>query len=982
MRGFCFRLLVFITLLLPFVGSAQTGKMVTVKGLVTAVEDSSPLIGVSVIAGPTIGVTTLVDGTYAINVSAGTTLVYEYIGYEPVEFLVPSSATEIVHNVIMKSDALGIDDVVVVAYGVRKKGTIAGSVTTVKAEKINSVPAASFDQALQGNTPGLTVLSNTGEPNAPAVFQIRGVNSINSGTEPLFIMDGISISAGDFSAINPNDIESVSVLKDASSTSIYGARAANGVIVITTKRGKLSEKAAVSYRMQLGMSSIAHGEWDIMNTAERLAYERELGILGDKNVAALSGIDIDWRDMVFRDNAPLRSYEVTVSGATPVVNYFVSANYFRQEGIALGSDFRRYSVRTNLSAKATSWLNIGTNTMMGYEDIEEAQADSYATNTPISASRFMMPYWDPYKKDGSIAALGDEREGWLGTGQNPLEWHDNNAMESERYKVLSSLYAEIKPIEGLTLKTLGGVDFTYMPNSIFSNPSYLPNYGSGMVGRSSDSAFNLTWTNTANYVMDINDDHSFNFLLGHEYINNEAAGFSTTAIGQNNDKLLTLSSATTPRMPSDYYESTAYLSFFGRVDYNFKNKYYADFSLRGDSSSKFGASSRWAAFWSVGLMWNVRNEKFMEDLKWLTNAQVKFSTGTTGNSAIPPYDHLALVSAGPSYDGQGGLAPAIAGNENLTWESTWATNFGISLGFWNRLNVNVELYNKETTNLLMEVPLSYTVSGFKSRWDNVGAITNRGAEFDFNVDAIRTRDFTWNLSANVSYNQNRVKELYNGLDSFVMATTGLRLEVGRPLGEFYLNEYAGVNPANGDALWYTKDGEITNVMLEEDKVVMNKSFHAPWQGGFGTSVSWKGLSVSALFSWVADRWMINNDRYFDESNGTFTSYNQSNKLLYDRWKKPGDVVEIPRHGVITQIDSHLLEDASFLRLKNLTVSYSLPSSILKRTHFFEAARIYVQGQNLLTFTDFTGMDPESNRNMYAAQYPMSRQFTFGLEVTF
>ena len=980
MRGFCFKLLVFITLLLPFVGSAQTGKMVTVKGLVTAVEDSSPLIGVSVIAGPTIGVTTLVDGTYAINVSAGTTLVYEYIGYEPVEFLVPSSTTEIVHNVIMKSDALGIDDVVVVAYGVRKKGTIAGSVTTVKAEKINSVPAASFDQALQGSTPGLTVLSSTGEPSAAASFQIRGVNSINSGTDPLFILDGISISADDFSAINPNDIESVSVLKDASSTSIYGARAANGVVVITTKRGKISEKAAVSYRMQLGFSAMAHGEWNIMNTAERLQYEQELGILGGKNIEALSAIDIDWRDVVFNKTAPLRSYEVSVSGATPVVNYFVSGSYYRQEGIAVGSDFKRYSIRTNLSAKATNWLTIGTNTMMGYEEIQEANEGEYTTVTPISASRFMMPYWDPHRSDDSIASIADGS--WLGSNENPLEWLANNPMETEKYKVFSTLYAEVKPIEGLTLKTQGGVDFTHMPTSMFSNPSYITNNGSGTVGRSSNAVFNLTWTNTANYVMDINDDHSFNFLVGHEFVNSQAEGFSVMAVGQNNDKLLNLSSATTPRMPSDYYSSSAYLSFFGRAEYNFQNKYYADFSLRGDSSSKFGASSRWAAFWSVGLMWNARNEDFLKDVSWLTNAQAAFSIGTSGNSSIPPYDHFALSSAGPSYDGQGGLAPATVGNEDLTWETTRATNLALHLGFWNRLNVDVEVYHKETFNMLMLVPLSYSTSGFSSRWDNVGALVNKGVEVSLNADVIRTEDVTWNLSANVSYNNNKITELYNGLDSFEMSNTGLRLDVGRPYGEFFLNQYAGVNPANGDALWYTKDGEVTNEMLEEDKVLTGKSFNAPWQGGFGTSVRWKGLSLSAQFSWVADRWMINNDRFFDESNGTFVSNNQSNKLLYDRWKKPGDIVEIPRHGIATQIDTHLLEDASFLRLKNLTLSYALPASVLKKTQFFEAARIYVQGQNLLTFTSFSGMDPESDTNYYAAQYPLSRQFTFGLEVTF
>lgn len=981
MRKNCFKLLTLITLFLPSLGFAQNGELVTVKGIVTAEEDNSPLIGVSVIAGPTIGVITLVDGTYAISVSAGTSLVYQYIGYETVEFVVPaSSGKEIVHDVVMKSAALGIDDVVVVAYGVRKKGTIAGSVATVKAEKINSVPAASFDQALQGNAPGLTVLSVSGEPSAPATFAIRGVNSINSGTAPLFILDGMPISSQDFSSISPNDIESVSVLKDASSTSIYGARAANGVVVITTKRGKISDKATISYRMQLGFGSMAHGNWDMMNTSERLMYEEELGILGDKNVAALSQIDIDWRDVVYNTTAPLRSYEVSVSGASPIVNYFVSTSYYRQEGIAAGSDFSRYNVRANLSAKATDWLSIGTQTMMSLEDIEQAQSGRYTTVTPISASRVMLPYWSPYKEDGSIASLEDGT--WLGTNQNPMEWMDNNSMEIKKYKIISNLYAEVKPVEGLTLKTFGGVDFTYSPTVVRSNASYIPNMGSGTVIRRADDLFSLTWTNTANYLFDIDNVHSFNFLLGHEFVDTETAGFTAESVGHNNDKLLNLSSGTIPRMPSDFYESSAFLSFFGRGEYNYMGKYYADFSVRGDSSSKFGQSSRWAAFWSVGLMWNARSEEFLKDISWLTNAQVAFSTGTTGNSAIPPYDHMALSSGAPSYAGQGGIAPVIAGNDDLTWEQTWSTNLGFHLGFWNRLNVNLELYNKVTSDMLMAVPLSYTVSGFRSRWDNVGSMVNRGAEFDFNVDVIRTKNFSWNVSANISYNYNEITELYNGLDSFEISDSSLRLQVGRPLGEFFINEYAGVNPINGDALWYDRDGNIVNEMLEADRVLTGKSYHAPWQGGFGTVVSWKGISLSAQFSYVGDRWMINNDRFFDESNGTFASGNQSNKLLYDRWKKPGDITEIPRHGIPTEFDSRLLEDASFLRLKNLTISYTLPASLLKKTHFFESARIFAQGQNLITITKFTGMDPEFAGGYYGAQYPLSRQFTFGLEITF
>jgi hypothetical protein len=283
--------------------------------------------------------------------------------------------------------------------------------------------------------------------------------------------------------------------------------------------------------------------------------------------------------------------------------------------------------------------------------------------------------------------------------------------------------------------------------------------------------------------------------------------------------------------------------------------------------------------------------------------------------------------------------------------------------------------------MLMEVPEPYSTSGFGYYWDNVGVMVNQGVEMNVTGALISTKDFVWSVNANFSYNHNEIVELYNGVQEYERSGTNTKLVVGHSLGEFYINRYAGVNPANGDALWYTKDGELTTELRDEDKVLIGKSYLAPWQGGFGTALSWKGLSLTAQFSWVADRWMINNDRYFDESNGRFASYNQSRRLL-DRWQKPGDVTDIPRHGVYTEFDSRLLEDASFLRLKNLMLSYSLPERLITRSRVMRGLRIYAQAQNLFTFTRFSGLDPEGTSNIYAAQYPMARQFTFGIDITF
>lgn len=954
---------------------------VKVSGVITSAEDGLPIIGAAVIVGPGVGVSADFDGNYSIEVAPGTELTFTSIGFVDAKVTVPQGET-FIYDVVLQVESMVLEDAVVIAYGVRKKGTIAGSVSTVKSDKLESVPTAAFDQALQGQVAGLTVLANSGEPSASASITIRGTNSINSGTAPLYILDGVAISASDFNTINPADIESMSVLKDASSTSIYGARAANGVIVITTKRGRDMERPNITYRTQMGVSQLAHGNWDLMNTAERIQYEKEIGFTEGKNYDLLSKINVNWLDVVYNEAALLQNHELAVSGANETTNYYISGGYHNQEGIALGSNFERYSLRFNFDHRMSKWLKMGANTMYNYQNIEQADEGAYSLLTPISAARFMLPYWNPYRVDGTMASINDGS--WKGQGQNPIEWLENNPLTYKKYKTISTLYAEVKPMSNLTLKSQFGLDFSHVTGLSLSYPSYAPNLGDGYASRNSSDAVNLSITNTANYQFDLEDEHFFTILLGQEGIKYHYENFGVATRGQTNDKLTDVGTGTratswNSTAASDY----SYLSFFGRGEYNFQDRIYADFSVRADGSSRFGKSGRWATFWSSGVMWNLRNEAFAQEYRdWLTTAQVAVSTGTSGNSSIPNYEHLALVGGGPDYVGNAGVAPIQPGNPDLGWEKLWTTNLALHLGFWSRLNVDLELYNKLTTNMLMQVPQSYATSGgFGYKWSNVGGMVNRGAELNISGSIIETNDFIWSANANISYNYNKITELYNGVTEYELANTNTKLVVGHSIGEFYINRYAGVNPANGDALWYTKDGKLTNQLNDEDKVLIGKSYIAPWQGGFGTSLSWKGLSLSAQFSYVLDRWMINNDRYFDESNGRFASYNQSSRLL-DRWKEPGDITDIPRHGVYTEFDSRLLENASFLRLKNLMLSYSMPRELLKKSGFIQGVRLYVQGQNLWTLTGFSGLDPESSSNVYQAQYPMSKQYTFGLDITF
>ena len=610
MRKSILLFVLFALLNIPLMLFAQSGYKV--KGHVVSAEDNEPMVGVSILEkGTTNGVITDIDGNYTLEIkgTASATLLFSYIGMQSQAHEVSAKTGTL--NVRLVSDAALIDEVVVVAYGTRKKGTIAGAVSTVKAEKLENVPAAGFDQSLQGQTPGLSVISNSGEPSKAAVFQIRGTNSINSGTSPLFILDGVPISSADFNTISPGDIESISVLKDASSTSIYGARAANGVVVITSKRGLAMDKAKVTLRGQWGFSQLASGDnWMMMNTPERIQFEKEIGLDTGKDYNLLSRTDINWLDKVFNDRAPLQSYELSVNRATDRLNYYVSGGFYDQDGIAQSSTFRRYNMRANAEVKASNWLKIGTNTMMAYEEIAQAEEGDMALYTPISGSRFMLPYWNPYNADGSLASENDGT--WKGTGQNPIEWMANNPVEHKKYKLLSTVFVDITPVKNLTVRAQFGADYSHSTSFMKSYPSYIINNNSGRAGRSSSDILNLTETLTANYRWTLKDDHSFNFMLGQEGIDYRSTGFQVVTRGQTINRLTNIASGTRASSWQDANTEHAFISLFFRTEYNYKDLYYAEVAARTDASSRFGKDHRWGAFWSLGFMWNIKNEAFFE----------------------------------------------------------------------------------------------------------------------------------------------------------------------------------------------------------------------------------------------------------------------------------------------------------------------------------------------------------------------------------
>lgn len=951
-----------------------------IKGTVIAKTDKAPLPGVTIFDQNTKnGVATDVDGKFSLKVSKGDTLVISFIGFKTQRIKIDQQKEL---NVVLEEEVQMIDDVVVVGYGTRRKGTITGSVNTVSARKLEMIPVPNFDQAMQGQAPGMLVMSASGAPGSAAEVSVRGVNSITAGTTPLYIMDGIVVSAGDFQSLNTSDIESVTVLKDAASTSIYGARASNGVVLITTKKGTYGQQGRVNFRVQYGWSAIANKKDDMMSTKERLDYEELVGMHeGDPNWdrTDYEGVDVDWQDVIFNDHAPTTSYDLSISGGSQTIAYYMSANYMNQEGIAPMSDFTRYNFRINWEGKIKPWLKAGGSLTLGHEKNDATNTTKNLITNPANTALLMLPYWDPYKEDGSIAVPGDGS--WKGEGYNPLEAYAKNKIFRERTKGVGSLFLELNPIEKLTIKSILGLDGGVAHDIRLSKPSFSWNNGEGTRSEQYLRNYTLTMTNTLNYRFSLADElHNFDLLLGQEAIQNESDNMAVAVNGLSDDRLVQLSSGITPTQAAGGKNESSFMSFFGRLSYNMANKYFLDLSLRTDGSSRFGSDNRYATFWSVGAMWRLIDEPFMKRLHFISNLQLSASAGTSGNSSIGDYDHLALIVGGASYAGSPAWVPTGLGNESLTWEKLFDMNFGLKIGFWNRLNMSIEYYNKKTTAMLMSVPISLT-NGFSSWMDNIGKMRNAGIDFQLDATVLQYRGFMWNFTGNFSYNKNEILELYKGQEFYADGNAGIYLQVGDSYGSIQAVRYAGVNPANGDAMWYAKDGNLVNKYSEEDKVSLGKSYVAPWYGGFTNSFSYKGIQLSVFFTWVADRYMLNATRYFTENNGRFPQYNQTTKM-FKAWQQPGDITEIPRYGVVTEIDDHLIEDASFLRLKNLSLAYSLPASILKHTKVIESVKIFMQAQNLLTFTKWSGFDPEDVQYQSVGAYPTTKQFTFGVDLTF
>ena len=905
-------------------------------------------------------------------------------------------------TVRMKANDELLDEVVIVGYGTAKKlGSVVGSLGTVNNETIEKTPTTNFTDALAGQVSGLSVLSNTGDPTATASIRLRGVSSINAGTTPLFILDGAPITSSVFNTLNPNDIENITVLKDAASTAIYGSRAANGVIVITSKKGKFEQKATVTLRGQYGFSNMVKDQQEMMNASQFLQFREMIGQPASQaayDAVNLYGIDTNWRDEVFKNNAPMYSLDANIRGGGSNVSYYLSLNHHDQQGIIAQSGIRREALRFNFDARIKSWLKVGLQSNLGfnqYETNNEVNADGIYGTNPAVFARQAFPYDSPYYytvDDNGNIQWGDRAQYLHFTQMSTVDFvNDTRNVQRKQVTANINLYEELTPIKGLTIRAQQAVDaYDYNLDNIgYQYDAFDTPMGDHVNGRdgyrqnSFQRYYSFTYTNTAEYKFNI-DEHNVTVLAGQESIISKNNVFGVYVQGHTDNRQLLLTQGTSVSVSNLTHSisESVFNSYFFTGSYNYAEKYYLDLSFRRDGSSKFAPDNRWASFWSVGAMWNMKKENFLADVDWLNELEINASYGTTGNSSIDDYMYFGLIGSGSNtYNGQGTLGISQASNYDLTWETVASVNVGVSFRLFDRVSVDVDAYHRKTTDMLMQIPYSYT-TGYGSGWGNIGAMVNKGVDINLDVDILKLRDFQWKLRANMNYNKNEITELFNGRDEYALPDYGLMYKVGHSAGELYYVRRAGVDPRDGQQVWYDKDGNLTKVYNEErDAVLIGKDRFAPLTGGFGTSITWKGLTVSADFTWAGKKYMLNNDNYFIENPNFAGSWNQTTNML-NMWITPGQVTDVPHYTSPIQFDDHMVENASFMRLKNLTVQYALPKSLLKHLGDVQNINVFFTGRNLWTVTSFSGYDPEPDSNLVAFFYPNTRQLVFGAEITF
>lgn len=914
-----------------------------------------------------------------------------------------------------------LDEVAITGYSPATRRQYTGAVSTIPGNAINNIPMASFDQLLQGRAAGLYVASGSGQPGAAARVLIRGQATYGGSVSPLYVVDGIAVESGVFMSMNPADFESVTVLKDANATALYGSRGANGVIVINTKRGKAGD-ISLRFNTQHGFSQVARRHFDMMNSEERLRFEEEVGQetgrtlgagwifspLNPANAAlpaatktryaaildSMRRINTDWQDQFLRRAAPYHEYELSASGGSESIRFYSSASYLKQEGIVKRSGLERYSFRTNLDVRAKRF-SAAINTAVGYtnNDLIESENTSSGPN-PIAALYYALPYEAPYVNgvlmhNGNKNQLGgafDTRE-----GSNALERMENSTYRVNQLKGLINTDLKYYFTDWLYASSNLGFDYrenvetrTIRPGSYSGSQDFVPGK-QGMHREEMIRYYQFTATTGLTFDRTLQEKHRLTVGAFYEFNRIKYSNMSVTGYGITPGLDGTLSGVTPGSALNSFIPQvggrktgSALISLVGLARYLYDDKYSLNVSYRRDGSSSLPEKNRWHGFYSVGAGYDVGKESFMEGLSWINTLRVRSSYGSSAAPSAQNFAYAAGYSAS-RYDGSPAIVPTSTGNAEFNWEYTNTFNTGLDIELLNRrIRLVADWYNRSTKGLFLEEQLSQT-SGFSSRPINAGTVRNRGVEADISGDIIRNKDLTWTAGFNIAYNKNRVMDL-GGTNEFTAGTYILR--VGLPVNSHYVVKWGGVDPQTGKAFYYDREGKPTsNYNVATQSVADFGSAEPRYNGGFYTRLNWKGFTADVFFTYAQDFLRYNSIEVYTLNTNSFAASNQSRRWL-DRWRKPGDVTDIPSFSDTRNFTSRDLQDASYVRLRNARLSYNIPAQILKPTQFLRQATVYLQGQNLLTFTKWDGLDPEDNNGNAFFEYPSPRTITAGVSIQF
>lgn len=971
----------------------------SVSGTVTSQEDGEPMPGVNVVLkGTTVGTVTGVDGGYRLSVPAGgQTLVFSFIGYETQEVAIGARA---VIDVTLTTDVSQLQEVVVVGYGQQSRALTTQSISDVSSERFQNMPVLSAQEALQGQAAGVQMVGASGVLGSAATVRIRGVASLNNAN-PLYVVDGVPLNnearsdalggatLNPIAEINPQDIESITVLKDAAAVAIYGSRGANGVILINTKTGGYNQETQFNADYYTGWSQPTYLR--TMMTADQHRQFAADVFTAEGTPTQPSDLpqgSFDWPAAVLQTGR-VNNYSLSANGGTDKTAFYLGGTFFNQESYTFGNSADRINARINLTHEAKDNLRFGVNLGLTRLEYDRINADN-STFAPLTSSYLQLPWVEPRDENGA----------YVNTGfiANVLAIEDLSDYTTISRRSTGNFYAEWDIIPSLTFKTDFGIDLVQL-EQFYRDPDIVSPGGYGY--KSIDQDNKWLSTNTLNYVNDFGEDHSVNALLGYSFETSYYDAIAVEGSGFVSDALPNVNSAATKTTTDAVGSQWALLSYFSRLNYAFRNKYIFEVSARRDGSSRFGSENRYGNFYAVSGGWILSEESFFQNNPLVNFMKLSASFGTSGNDQIGNFASLGLYEGGttPDYAGLPGLSPSQPANPLLSWEET--RQFDVSLD-WTTLNSRLDLsasyYVKNTDGILLEVPLPYT-TGFSTRNQNIGELRNRGVDLMITSTNVQNEAFTWETSFNVGFLNQEVTSLPDDNvdpfgNPFIAGTASQRVTQGYTSNEFFLIRYKGINSETGEAEWLTRDGEVTTTPTADDRVYIGSAI-PDFTGSLRNTMTYMGFDFSFMFNFVKGNMVMLDDMRFTDNPNNVTGFNLHTRLL-DYWEQPGDnsyapALDAATFGTFAQRSTRQLFDGSYLRLRNVTLGYNMPNDLLGGT-FLRNARVYVMGQNLLTFSELgdwevdpeingAGTDPRDQGESFFTM-PQAKTFTVGVNIGF